>query len=97
MIFTEEQLTEAETFGALCYSPNEICIILKINPNDFLKIWVDENSEFMQRYARGAIIAKYSIDVMIFNNAQNGDFKALQEYKNVVTQNQKKLKKRSDG
>jgi hypothetical protein len=96
MIFTEEQLTEAETFGALCYPPNEICIILKIKLDDFLKVWVDENSDFMQRYAHGAIIAKYSIDVMIFNNAQNGDFKALQEYKNIVTQNQKKHRKRSD-
>jgi hypothetical protein len=97
MKFTDEQLTEAETFGALSYAPNDICTIWQLNEAEFHKVWNNQDSEFMKRYKRGAIVAQYSIDVMLFNNAQNGDFKALQEYKNRVAQNQKKIKRKSDG
>lgn len=97
MKFTEDQLVEAETFGALGYDAESIFILMAFTDyDDFLAEFNNHSSEFARRYKKGAIEAQFLIDKMVYEQTLNGDFKALNEHKMRIKENEKKRKRQNN-
>ena len=98
MKFTEDQLLEAEQFGALAYDAESISILMDIDNFDiFLKEFNNPESVFSKRYKKGAVKAQLLIDQMVYEQSLNGDFKALSEHKSRISANEKKKKRQNNG
>jgi hypothetical protein len=98
MKFTADQLQEIENFGGLRYLPEQICTLMDIEDKAlFLQVFNDPNSLFSKHYEKGAIKAQYALDLMVFEQAQNGDFKALTEHNRRINVNNKALKRVKNG
>lgn len=73
-------------FGALNYQPSMIAEILGI---DETQVNIDGNDELAKLYRRGRSIAKYKLQMKVFELAQQGDLKAIQKYEQMILQNQR--------
>lgn len=97
MKFTEDQLIEAETFGALGYDAESIFVLMQLlDYAAFLAEFNNPSSEFSSRYKKGAIEAQFLIDKMVYEQTLNGDFKALNEHKMRIKENEKKKKRQNN-
>lgn len=97
MKFTEDQLVEAETFGALGYDAESIFVLMQLpDYAAFLVEFNNPSSEFSNRYKKGAIEAQFLIDKMVYEQTLNGDFKALNEHKMRIKENEKKKKRQNN-
>ena len=82
MKYTTEQLEQMRTMGALGYGADMIKNIIDFSDNaQFEKDFINSSSEVFKAYQKGADLAKFSLDVMVFEQAQAGDLKALSEYR----------------
>jgi len=96
MKYTPEQLEQLRTMGALGYQVGKIINIIDFaDPLQFEKDFQDPESEAAKAYQKGADLADFSLDVMVFEQAQSGDLKALQEYRQRKALNKKPVKKRN--
>ena len=72
---TDEQKEQALNFGALGYSDNEVSLIWGFNPQDF-------GDEYAILYKKGQAMAKYAIDMKLFELAKAGDKQAMVKFEN---------------
>jgi hypothetical protein len=94
-MYTKDHFEQLQTMGALGYQVGKILTIMEFpDPLQFEKDFADTKSEVSKAYHKGAAMAEYSLDVMIFEQAQSGDLKALSEYKQRKAQNMKPIKKK---
>jgi hypothetical protein len=78
MVITEEN-KEIINSGAFGYKPDVIASLLQVD----VKIIEDQfkgKSEFKTLYEFGRNMAKYKIDLKLFEMAKNGDVKAMQQF-----------------
>ena len=80
----ERTLSEKEkelilNFGALEYDARRCAAILGWKEKEFQKGLDDAKSEVHRLYESGKIKAEYVIDLKLFEQAQQGDLKALEE------------------
>jgi hypothetical protein len=79
MIITDENKEIIINSGAFEYKPEVIASLLQVD----VKIIEDEfkgKSEFKTLYEFGRNMAKYKIDLKLFEMAKNGDVKAMQQF-----------------
>ena len=81
MAYTEEQFKKMIHMGILGYDVEKCINILDIeNEAQFKKDFNNLNSEIAKAYQKGKDKGDYSIDMKLFEKAQNGDLKALEKY-----------------
>ena len=95
MKYTPEQLEQLRTMGALGYQVGKILNIIDFaDPSQFEKDFQNPESEVSRAYQKGADLAEFALDVMVYEQAQSGDLKALNEYRQRKAINQKPIKKK---
>lgn len=67
-------------FGAFSYSNEKMAAILLINEKQIAIEMEDENSDFYRLYTKGKNMRDYVLDLKLFEMAQSGDLKALDEF-----------------
>lgn len=67
-------------FGAFGYSIEKMASILMIEQEEIKKELNNSTSDFYKHYEKGRHMADYVIDLKLFELAQSGDLKALEEY-----------------
>jgi len=67
-------------FGAFSYSNEKMAAILLINEKQIAIEMEDKNSDFYRLYTKGKNMRDYVLDLKLFEMAQSGDLKALDEF-----------------
>lgn len=67
-------------FGAFSYSNEKMAAILLINEKQIANEMEDKNSDFYRLYSKGKNMRDYVLDLKLFEMAQSGDLKALDEF-----------------
>ena len=67
-------------FGAFSYSNEKMAAILLINEKEIANEMDDKNSDFYRLYIKGKNMRDYVLDLKLFEMAQSGDLKALDEF-----------------
>ena len=67
-------------FGAFSYSNEKMVAILLINEKQIAIEMEDKNSDFYRLYSKGKNMRDYVLDLKLFEMAQSGDLKALDEF-----------------
>ena len=79
MIINEENKEIIINCGAFGYKPDVIASLLRIDLN-LVEEQFKTNSEFKLLYEFGKNMAKYKIDLKLFEMAKSGDVKAIQQF-----------------
>jgi len=88
--FNEEQKEQIINFGAFSYPIGKMAAILIIEKSVIKEWQKDENSEFEKLYQKGVHLCDYVLDLKLFEMAQLGDLKALQQFEFRKTKRTKK-------
>lgn len=73
---TEEKIVN---FGAFGYDIQKMANVLDWSPDE-IRTALDEKKLFWKLYQKGKDTADYVIDLKLFEMAQSGDLKALEEF-----------------
>ena len=68
--------------GAFKFQPDKISNILDWPADEVTKLFNDKRSEFYQLIKKGRDTADYVLTLKLFELAQTGDLKALEEFEN---------------
>ena len=67
-------------FGAFNYSAHKMAAILLMEESEVLSLLEDKKSEFYKHYQKGVHTSDYVLDMKLFEMAQGGDLKAMENY-----------------
>jgi hypothetical protein len=79
MIITDENKEIIINSGAFGYDAEVISSLLQVDI-DVIKHQFDNKTEFKKLYEFGKNMAKYKLDLKLFEMAKNGDVKAIQQF-----------------
>jgi hypothetical protein len=79
MIITDENKEIIINSGAFGYDAEVISSLLQVDI-DVIKQQFDNKTEFKKLYEFGKNMAKYKLDLKLFEMAKNGDVKAIQQF-----------------
>lgn len=69
-------------FGAFIYTSEKMANIINWPVKDIIKLMNDKKSQFRKLYDKGRDTADYVLTLKLFELAQTGDLKALEEFEN---------------
>lgn len=75
-----EKVEQAINCGAFGYPPEKVASILELDLEDVEHDLRDEFSTLYKLYKKGQDAADYAIDLKLFELAQSGDLKALEQF-----------------
>lgn len=78
--FDTEELNEIEKMAGLCFTPEQISIVLQVNTDEFCRMYNDKTSIVFLTYQRGALIHETEVRNSIYNLAKGGSSTAQQQY-----------------
>lgn len=76
----DEYLTQVRTFGALGYTPERICRLLKLNKKDAVSLRLRigiVGDAYNDAYQQGRYLGEYNIDAELAKKAEKGDVEAV--------------------
>jgi hypothetical protein len=79
MIITDENKEIIINSGAFGYDAEVMSSLLQVDI-DIIKQQFDNKTEFKKLYEFGKNMAKYKLDLKLFEMAKNGDVKAIQQF-----------------
>jgi hypothetical protein len=79
MIITDENKEIIINSGAFGYDAEVMSSLLQVDI-DVIKQQFDNKTEFKKLYEFGKNMAKYKLDLKLFEMAKNGDVKAIQQF-----------------
>jgi hypothetical protein len=79
MIITDENKEIIINSGAFGYDADVMSSLLQVDI-DVIKKQFDNKTEFKKLYEFGKNMAKYKLDLKLFEMAKNGDVKAIQQF-----------------
>ena len=79
MIITDENKEIIINSGAFGYDAEVISSLLQVDI-DVIKQQFNNKTEFKKLYEFGKNMAKYKLDLKLFEMAKNGDVKAIQQF-----------------
>jgi len=79
MIITDENKEIIINSGAFGYDAEVMSSLLQVDI-DVIKKQFDNKTEFKKLYEFGKNMAKYKLDLKLFEMAKNGDVKAIQQF-----------------
>lgn len=88
-LLSNDYLQQVRTFGALDYTPDRICRLLKLKKDDstILKLRIETPGDvYYEAYHQGRHLGEYNIDAELAKRAETGDTDAidlLEERKNA--------------
>lgn len=71
-------------FGALSFDAEKCALILGWDENKVLLLMSKKDSEFSKLYRTGRAKAQYVTEMKLFEQAQSGDLKALDEFERRI-------------
>ncbi|HBL77729.1 MAG TPA: hypothetical protein DD458_21075 [Prolixibacteraceae bacterium] len=80
MKYTEEQITQIHNFGAFNYPPEKMANIIDMTIEEIQTEIQNKDSDFYKYFNAGKDKADYVIDCKLFELAQTGDLKALEQF-----------------
>lgn len=78
--FSQEEIAEIEKMAGLCFTPEQIAIVLEIDPEQFRALYNDKSSEVYLHYQRGALMHESEVRNSIYQLAKGGSSTAQQQY-----------------
>lgn len=79
-IIGDEYILQVRTFGALGYTPDRICSLLKLNKKDSisLKLRISLPGDvYQEAYSQGRYMGEYNIDAELAKKAEKGEVDAI--------------------
>ncbi len=76
----DDYVLQVRTFGALGYTPDRICRLLKLNKKDSisLKLRIElAGDAYNEAYQQGRYLGEYNIDAELAKKAEKGDVEAV--------------------
>jgi hypothetical protein len=90
--YTEEQLREVEHYAGLCFTPQEVGIILGIDPDAFAGD-CKHNPEVSQAYRRGVLLTEAQVRKATIDLARGGSSTAYADYQRLACNRDLAIKK----
>lgn len=78
--FDQNDFTEIEKMAGLCFTPEQIAIVLQVDPDDFRLLYNDHKSDVYLHYQRGSLMHETEVRNSIFQLAKGGSSTAQQQY-----------------
>jgi hypothetical protein len=79
---TKEEEEVIINCGAFNYLPEKIANVLNWPQKEVLELYRNKDSNFFKLLQKGLDTADYVLDLKLFELAQTGDLKALEEFEN---------------
>lgn len=79
-IIGDEYVLQVRTFGALGYTPDRICSLLKLSKKDSvsLKLRISLPGDvYCEAYSQGRYMGEYNVDAELAKKAERGDVDAI--------------------
>lgn len=76
----QSNLIKIRNYGALKYTPQQICRILGLSQDDserFMVEFQDEESDIRKYYDQGVLFGDYNIDAELAKQSEKGDIMAI--------------------
>lgn len=77
---TEEQLKNIEEFAGVCFTPEEIAIIIGIDWETVKKEFKNKKSEIYLRYKKGELMSMFAVRKSIYELAKGGSSASQSEF-----------------
>ena len=81
--YSEEQLREVERYAGLCFSPDEVGVILGVPPEEFAADFQNIRA-VAQAYRRGALLTEAQVRKATIDLAKGGSSAAYADYRNLA-------------
>jgi hypothetical protein len=91
-MYNEETLQTIEQYAGLCFTPQQIAVILGIDADVFY-LDFQAKPELKQAYNRGMLLAEAKVRKAIIELAQGGSSAAFADYKKMVAERNLSLQK----
>lgn len=90
--YTENQLKEVEHYAGLCFSPQEVGVILGVDPDAFADD-CKHNHEVAQAYRRGVLLTEAQVRKATIDLAKGGSSTAYADYQRLAQNRDLAIKK----
>lgn len=94
MDLTDEELQQVEEFAGLCFSPEQIAIILERDEDNFLEEFKKKKSDLRKAYNKGSLMHEAQVRKSIFELAKSGSSSAQQDYIKLLNKRDTELIKK---
>lgn len=81
-IITEKEKDIIINCGAFKFQPQKIATVLNWPPDEVSQLYNNKGTEFFKLIKKGRDTADYILTLKLFEQAQTGDLKALEEFEN---------------
>jgi hypothetical protein len=78
--FSQEEIAEIEKMAGLCFTPEQIAIVLQVDAEEFRAEYNNTNSQVYLHYQRGSLIHECEVRNSIYQLAKGGSSTAQQQY-----------------
>ncbi len=78
--FNDEEIAEIEKMAGLCFTPEQIAIVLQVDSTEFRAAYNNPNDEVYSYYQRGSLMHESEVRNSIFQLAKGGSSTAQQQY-----------------
>jgi hypothetical protein len=92
---SEEELKQVEEFAGLCFTPEQIAVILEKDEDDFLAEFKRKSSVIRKAYNKGALIKEAEVRKSIFELAKSGSSSAQQDYIKLMNKRDTEIMKKN--
>lgn len=82
--FNTDEIAEIEKMAGLCFTPEQIAIVLQIDASEFREAYNHEDSSVYQYYQRGALMHETEVRNSIYQLAKGGSSTAQQQYLSLM-------------
>lgn len=79
-VLSDAQLREVEEYAGLCFTPEQIAIIMDLSDEDIQKQFRNRNSPFFRAYKRGELMYMAKVRKSIFDLARGGSSASQTEF-----------------
>jgi len=78
--FSDDELAEIEKMAGLCFTPEQIAIVLQFDVEEFRKLYNDKLGPVFLHYQRGSLMHETEVRNSIYQLAKGGSSAAQQQY-----------------
>ncbi|NCB43565.1 MAG: hypothetical protein EOM59_13245 [Clostridia bacterium] len=82
--FNTDEIAEIEKMAGLCFTPEQIAIVLQVDATEFRKEYNKDLSEVYLHYQRGALMHETEVRNSVYQLAKGGSSTAQQQYMSLL-------------